>query len=244
MPHPGGRLAQAEGRAASPLDSCSKWRRRMISRSSSSSIVDGLAEPPLQLATERRGGRRGAGVAELARPGRSRSGRRTTPSRQRSLAVDAPRTRPPGACGGRRSRGRWAICRSHRWNGSAGMLEVVGQPAARLEHHLLDHVAGVDPTAHRAVEPQADHPPERLAVPLPEPPLGRRVGPGDAVEEVRVSAGSGHMVGPDSLRSPPGSKHRSDHNGSSRWTMPRLRSCYRPRGIPVKAIPRPRSARG
>ena len=51
----------------------------------------------------------------------------------------------------------------------AGVAEVVAQPLARPEQHLLDDVAGVHAASERAVETGVDHPPQRRPMPLPFP---------------------------------------------------------------------------
>jgi hypothetical protein len=50
-----------------------------------------------------------------------------------------------------------------------GIAQVFRQTLIGFEEHLLNDVARVDSAFDRAVEPVKDHPPERFAVPLPEP---------------------------------------------------------------------------
>ena len=44
------------------------------------------------------------------------------------------------------------------------LAQILGQAAARLQQDPLDHVAGIDPAADRAVHPHLDHPPQGLAM--------------------------------------------------------------------------------
>ena len=44
-------------------------------------------------------------------------------------------------------------------------LQVIAQPAARFDQHVLHDIAGVEPLRNRRVEAQIDHAANRLAVP-------------------------------------------------------------------------------
>ena len=80
------------------------------------------------------------------------------------------------------------------------VAEVFGQPLVGLEQDLLHDVAGVDPPRQGVVEPQADHPPQGLAVPLPEA-FGRLgVVPADALQEhLRLRRVGPHRLAPPVL---------------------------------------------
>ncbi len=188
---PAGSL-RPSARAASLFESCSKWRSRTISRSTSSSCERRL-EPPLELAAERRGRGGQLGIAELRGQVERRAvgERRPLPAaaRGRGSAARRPRCR-------RCSSIMWsrAIWRSQRWNGIDRVPQVVSQPLARLDQDILDDVAGIDPASHRAIEPQVDHPPQRGAMPLPEPLRGVGVVRRDALEQAWVSVASGHIL--------------------------------------------------
>ena len=107
VPHARRGLAQAETWAASLLESCSKWRSRTISRSSSSSCSSAASKPRLELAPQCLGRGRQCLIAHL----RGQVERRAIveiagpPARRRSDCSRSSDRLPPGdGGGGRRSR--------------------------------------------------------------------------------------------------------------------------------------------
>src|SRR5262249_9044100 len=56
--------------------------------------------------------------------------------------------------------------------GTLGFLGELAGPAGEVEEGLLEDVGGVEPALEAAVQPQADHPLEPLAVAVPERPEG------------------------------------------------------------------------
>ena len=79
-----------------------------------------------------------------------------------------------------------------------GVAGVLGEPLADVEIGLLEDVGRIDPAGEPAVEPQADHPPEPLAIAVEERGQRRLVaGQGAAEEKIRVVARRiGHRSAP------------------------------------------------
>ena len=74
-----------------------------------------------------------------------------------------------------------------------GVAGVVGDPLADVEIRVLEHVGRIDPAREPAVEPQADHPPQPVAIAVEERGEGRLItGQGAAEEKTRVVA---HRIG-------------------------------------------------
>jgi hypothetical protein len=75
---------------------------------------------------------------------------------------------------------------------------VLGDPLADDEIRLLEHIGGIDPAREPAVEPQADHPAEPLAMAVEERGQRRLIaGQGAAEEKIRVVARRiGHRSAP------------------------------------------------
>ena len=64
------------------------------------------------------------------------------------------------------------------------VAEILAQPLAGLDQHVLDDVAGIDATGYGLVQPQADHPPQGRPVPLPELVGRRGIGLRNPVQQV------------------------------------------------------------
>ncbi len=56
------------------------------------------------------------------------------------------------------------------------VTQVLAQPLAGSQEHVLDDIAGIDPAAQRPIQPQSNHPPQGRAVTLPKFVRGGRIG--------------------------------------------------------------------
>ena len=142
------------------------WRR--IFSSARIAAWLGRGQPAQQLGGQ---GRR-AGL------GQRRRGRARPRGRRRASG-------PRGAAGAQ-SVSFWPVTsRSQRKKGiDAPAAGVLGEAAADLQVGLLEHVGGVDPAREPAVEAEADHPPQPLAVAVEQLGQGRLVAGASAGQEV------------------------------------------------------------
>ena len=81
---------------------------------------------------------------------------------------------------------------------AAGSRAYSRKSLADIEIRLLEHVGGIDPAREPAVEPQADHPPQPIAIAVEERGQGRLVAGQGALEEdlVVVCCRIGHRSAP------------------------------------------------
>ena len=173
MTHAGGGVGEAEGEGGLGVGEALEVAEEEDLAVVVVELVEGEAEAAFELAAEAVGGGGEAGVAEAVGEVEARAvgelGRG-----QRSLAVEGSPGGDPVA----------AVLVNHpvardlaepEVERHGRVAEVIGQAAARLDQDVLHDVARVDPAADRVVEPEVDHPPQRFAVPLPEP-IGRGKG--------------------------------------------------------------------
>ena len=76
-----------------------------------------------------------------------------------------------------------ATRRSQRWNGMAVGSRAYSHPLADVEIGLLEDIGRIDPAGEPAVQPQADHPAEPLAMAVEERGQGRLIAGQGAAEE-------------------------------------------------------------
>ena len=74
------------------------------------------------------------------------------------------------------------------------VAEILRQPLAGLEQHVLHDVAGIDATRHRLVEPQADHPPQGRPVRSQSSSAAAASACATRCNRFCVSLASGHMT--------------------------------------------------
>ena len=79
-----------------------------------------------------------------------------------------------------------------------GIAGVIANSLADVEIRLLEYVGGVDPAREPVVQPQADHPPQPIAIAVEERSQGRLVAGQSAQDEVDLGVVGriGHQSAP------------------------------------------------